>query len=67
MNEKRELLKQLGWSEELINECLVDKDYQNGLRTEPPDLSRTLPRTEQNVSNLIISVNEPSLTDGSCL
>jgi len=65
MYEKKRILRQIGWSDELIEKCL-SPDNKPQLQ-----LSRfqyhVLIASEQDVTNPVLSVDTPTITDGTHL
>jgi len=63
MDEKKELLRQIGWSEELIEKCLSPDDMPAltlpQLENHPPIPS------EQDVTDIFLKVDTPTITDGT--
>ena len=65
MDDKKKLLKQIGWSDELIHKCLSPDD-------KPPlKLSqsqyRVLVPSQQDVANLVVTLDTPTIIDGTRL
>jgi hypothetical protein len=65
MEDKRELLKHIGWSDELIDKCLSGEI----ILEEKISLTEYYVPTafEQNTTNLIVNINTPIISDGTHL
>jgi len=65
MDDKRTLLKQIGWSDELINKCLSDEIISG---TKIPVVEYHVPVVfEQDTTTLNVTVETPGISDGSHL
>jgi hypothetical protein len=65
MDDKRSLLKQIGWSDELINKCLSDNVFSD---KKIPVVEYYVPVVfEQDTTILTININEPIINDGTHL
>lgn len=65
MEDKRTLLKQIGWSDELIDKCLSGEIVADGKITSVEYLVNT--DVEQDTTTLTINVGTPVISDGSHL
>ncbi len=63
MEDKRLLLKQIGWTEELIDKCLSGKSL---LEKKISLVDYYIPIAfEQDTTNLIVNMDVPLITDGT--
>jgi hypothetical protein len=62
MEDKRLLLKQIGWSDELIAKCLSGNISDKEISLGEYRLSNFV---EQDTTTLTLTVNSPLITDGS--
>jgi len=65
MEDKRLLLKQIGWTEELIDKCLSFKKITDMKASEAYDARQFFYRAEQDITNLIVNMDVPLITDGT--
>jgi hypothetical protein len=65
MDEKKELLRQIGWSEELIEKCL-SPDNKPPLKLPQVEYHAPI-ASEQDVTSLFVSLDTPTITDGTNL
>lgn len=65
MNDKKQLLKQIGWSDELIEACLSPENKPE-LELPAAEYQAQVP-SEQDVTNFVITLRTPTITDGSNL
>jgi len=65
MDEKKQLLRQIGWSEELIEKCL-SPDNKPAL-TLPQLEHHPLIPSEQDVTDIFLTIDTPTITDGTNL
>jgi len=65
MEDKKILLKQIGWSDELIDKCLSGKSL---LEKKISLVDYYIPIAfEQDTTNLIINIDTPIISDGTYL
>lgn len=65
MEDKELILKQIGWSEELINECLSRKSVSE---TKLSQADYFVPNAfEQDTTSLTVSIDTPTISDGTRL
>jgi hypothetical protein len=65
MEDKRTLLKQIGWSDELIEKCLSGK---NILDNKISLVEYYVPTAfEQDTTNLTVNIDNPTISDGTHL
>ena len=65
MDDKEQLLKQIGWSDELIQTCL-SPDNEPTLELSHIEYEALVP-SHQDVTNLVVATRTPAITDGSNL
>ena len=65
MDDKKQLLKQIGWSDELIEKCL-SPDTKPTLKL-PQVEYHALIASEQDVTNFFVTVDIPTISDGTNL
>jgi hypothetical protein len=61
MDDKRQLLKQIGWPDELIEQCLSPRD--NLTLELPQPQYHVLIGSEQDVTNFVMSLRTPTTSD----
>ncbi len=65
MEETRDLLKQIGWSDELIEACTQQSNFP---AYKLIDTQYILPATSvQDVTNISVSIDTPTISDGAHL
>lgn len=64
MEDKRQILSQIGWSDELIEKCLSPNKPILGFSQMEYHI---LSASEQDITNLVISVDAPIISDGTKL
>ncbi|MCJ7576612.1 MAG: hypothetical protein MUO80_08085 [Dehalococcoidia bacterium] len=65
MDDRKQILKQLGWSDELIEKCLSPNNKQ---ALKLPQIEyHVLVASEQDVTNFVVSVDTPAASDGNNL
>ena len=65
MEDKRTLLKQIGWSDELINECLSTETISDkNISMEEYIVSTAF---EQDTATLTVNIKTPIISDGTRL
>ncbi len=65
MEDKRTLLKQIGWSDELIDKCLSDKIIlDENISVADYSVSTVF---EQDTTILTVNINTPVISDGTHL
>lgn len=65
MDDKKQILQQLGWSGELIEQCLHPN---NRLTTRVPQPEyQVLIASEQDISDVVIGIDTPVTSDGTRL
>jgi hypothetical protein len=65
MDDKKQLLRQIGWSDELIEACLSP---DNRPPLELPQLEyQALVPSQQDVTNFVVTIRTPTISDGSNL
>lgn len=65
MDDKKQLLRQIGWSDELIEKCLSPN---NKPALKLPQVEyHALIASEQDVTNFFVSVDTPTISDGTNL
>lgn len=65
MDDKKQILKQIGWSDELIEKCL-SPDNKPALKLSQVEYN-VLIASDQDVANLVVSFDTPTISDGSRL
>lgn len=65
MDDKKQLLRQIGWSDELIEKCLSPND-KPPLKLPQVEYHALIP-SEQDVTNFFVSVDTPTISDGTNL
>jgi len=65
MDDKKQLLKQIGWSDELIEKCL-SPDNNPASKLSQIEY-HTLIASEQDVTNFVVTVDTPTISDGTHL
>ncbi len=65
MDEKRELLTQMGWSDELIEKCLSDKTFAATIVSKAANTVRNF--VEHDCSELNVNMPRPITSDGTHL
>lgn len=65
MDDKKQLLRQIGWSDELIEKCL-SPDNKPALKLSQVEY-HVLIASDQDVADLVVSVDTPTISDGTRL
>ena len=61
----KQILRQIGWSDELIEKCLSPNN-EPALKLSQDEYHVLIP-SEQDVTNFIVSVDTPTISDGTHL
>lgn len=65
MDDKKQILRQIGWSDELIEKCLSSNN-KPALELSQVEY-HVLVASEQDITNLVVSVDTPTISDGTRL
>lgn len=65
MDDRKQILRQIGWSDELIEKCLSPNN--NPALKLPQVEYHVLVASEQDITNFVVSVDTPTISDGTHL
>lgn len=65
MDDKKQILRQIGWSDELIEKCLSPNN-EPALKLSQVEY-HVLIASEQDVVNFVVSADTPTMSDGTHL